>query len=903
MKNKKDNIRTNLLKDSIQITRVVNIICPFNVIFFISSVVPPCFNYPMFSKKFLRLESPMVIYTSSKVDIYLRTLNKCAPETIIHTYYELYKINNETTETQIGETQWNLKFVFKPGELEIGFYRLYARIGYPDEAMAFWMEESMFVQITHPPPHAFIKGGDGRTIGEGDLDFDANSVSYSVDKGPGNPTGLTFQWKCLSFMTDNLYNLLQFNLDPVTAFNDSSEVYKKKWYETSYIQYIDDEVAFINGSTLYSVVKSLRNANTTCLLGGHIYVKTELDRYTSQAPSHDISTEVYSQLPENKTLGDFTTTVSYNNSSDILTTTLAPLYELKPLTKFYDIDYMYEMELNPRRELSTASVIPVETQSILVKNEMLEFLASLYDEDSEIFRLDTIDFFKYLSESSLTLSSLFQVGGLPGLPPSANATFFEDLNHWLENAALSKSISDNLLTLISDFKIIQPHIMRAIELVDIIGIEAFFQLKIDDSGKCLLDYLGDIFDGFITIDSMRWHDMKEQELFYLKWLGDEIFEASSCPLFNGSDNGHGNLTVTSQDVLDGMGFLLYIRVEYDHSISYFIQHAQSIPGNVQEVKIECRLNCMEKTSLTSLLSLRATCSSCTFQQQIENKFWWNVKNFDLSTKTSTNNSNWQSWMLSELNTNQFVMKANALTENTGYLIESFMELASGEISTSIWIVKTNILPYGGSCEAEDADWGEKKVTTDGWKDEGYRSYKDSNYDWKEQINFRIVELTSDGKEILLYYGTEEDNYIRLKPGKEKDDYNVTVKVQIYDIFVDYTECTVNVGPILPGYITDDEPSVAAYLYSSSDNIEYYRKIGNVKQVAMNTEVAGTPMKELTFKSNGTIFDTDPADWGSIGIETRDDGSNITKTFDELWDMYQHPDYGNVSLHNEIMQVR
>ena len=51
------------------------------------------------------------------------------------------------------------------------------------------------------------------------------------------------------------------------------------------------------------------------------------------------------------------------------------------------------------------------------------------------------------------------------------------------------------------------------------------------------------------------------------------------------------------------------------------------------------------------------------------------------------------------------MKANALTENTGYLIESFMELASGEISTSIWIVKTNILPYGGSCEAEDADWG------------------------------------------------------------------------------------------------------------------------------------------------------------------------------------------------------
>ncbi|CAC5393783.1 unnamed protein product [Mytilus coruscus] len=756
-----------------------------------SNLVPPCFDYPMFSKKFLRLESPMVIYASSQVEIYLRTKNKCAPETIIHSYYELYKINNETSETQIGETRWNLMFVFHPGELDIGFYRLYAKIGYPNKEMEFWMEESMFIQIAHPPPHAFIKGGDGRTIGEGNLDFDARSVSYSIEKGPGNPTGLNFQWRCFNFMTDNLYNLLQFNIDPFTAFNDT-DVYKKKWYETSYIPYIEDEVAFINGSTLYSVVKSLRNASTECLLGRHIYVKTEVDRYTTQTPKHEINTEVSSKSPEN-TISDInSTTLSYNNSSNIMTATLAPLYKLKPLTEFYEIDYMYEMAFNPRRKLSTESVIPVPKQSIIVKNEMLEFLESLYDEESEIFRQDTIDFFKYLSESSLTLNSLDQVSDLPGLPPSANATFFENLHHWIENAELSKSITNNLLNVISDFKPIQEHIMAAVELIDIIGIESFFQLKIDDSGKCLLDYLGDIFDGFITINSMRWHDMKEQEQYYLSWLGDEIFTASSCQLFNGSNDGHGNLTVTSQNVLDGMGFLLYIRVEYEQSVSYFIQHAQSIPGNVQELKIECRLNCMEKTALTSILSLRATCSSCTFQQQKENKFWWDVRNFDLDTKTSSNNSNWQSWMLSELNTSQFVIRANVLNESTGYLIESFMELATGEISTSIWIVKTNILPYGGSCQVEDADWGEKKVTTDGWKDEGYRSYRDSSYDWKEQINFRLVELTSEGKEILLYYGSEEDNYIRLKPGKEKDDYNVTIKVQIYDIFVDYVECTINV---------------------------------------------------------------------------------------------------------------
>lgn len=50
--------------------------------------------------------------------------------------------------------------------------------------------------------------------------------------------------------------------------------------------------------------------------------------------------------------------------------------------------------------------------------------------------------------------------------------------------------------------------------------------------------------------------------------------------------------------------------------------------------------------------------------------------------------------------------------------------------------------------------------------------------------------------------------------------------------------------ILPDYISDDEISVSHYLKSSSDNIEYYWEIGNIKQVALNTEVAATPIKDL-----------------------------------------------------------
>ena len=52
----------------------------------------------------------------------------------------------------------------------------------------------------------------------------------------------------------------------------------------------------------------------------------------------------------------------------------------------------------------------------------------------------------------------------------------------------------------------------------------------------------------------------------------------------------------------------------------------------------------------------------------------------------------------------------------------------------------------------------------------------------------------------------------------------------------------------------------------------------------------------------TIFDTEPAQWVNIGVEILSDGTNVTKTFDELWDMYQHPDYGDVITQRDIIEV-
>lgn len=65
--------------------------------------------------------------------------------------------------------------------------------------------------------------------------------------------------------------------------------------------------------------------------------------------------------------------------------------------------------------------------------------------------------------------------------------------------------------------------------------------------------------------------------------------------------------------------------------------------------------------------------------------------------------------------------------------------------------------------------------------------------------------------MIIYYGVacidmhsfilaEESNYIRINPGLEVDDYNVTIKAHIYDIFIDYAECAINVGPVCILYL-------------------------------------------------------------------------------------------------------
>ncbi|CAG2203442.1 unnamed protein product [Mytilus edulis] len=585
-------------------------------------------------------------------------------------------------------------------------------------------------EIVHPPPHASIRGGDGRTIGKGLIDFDSSSVSYNLINGPGDPSGLTFQWKCLNFVTNSLYTLIKLNIDQLNAFNDQIKEEETKWYQTGFTTFVEEQVPWIDASVLYQRIKYYGNTYTNCSDAGAFYVKIVFDNSTDS----NVTTQQY--------------------------------FELVQLTQILNIKYIKDMQKNPNSTKNKTDVFPLPSYDTLVKNELLTFLDVLFDA-SELLSYTT-NFYSMLSSSYLTLQSIMQLQNLDGLPPSADTNFFNDLTIWLKTAKRGIDISYQIQEVLETFDNYLKYVNHGLNLTDFIGIDGFILMSIDSSRNCWLDFLTEITGGFTEINSYDWFDMKEKERFV------------------GSVNGTGSLNVSEVDVDTGMGYVLIVRVDFEGSVSYFTQFAQSVNGTPPLIEVECRFNCMKKTALTSIMSLKSSCPFCTVDQLRGAIFWWNVKDFDTLTRSAHDNKNWQQWMLSEENRRQFVMKADVLTAHTGYLIEAYLQLSSGTVSMAIWSVTTNILPYGGSCEIENASRGEFKITVSNWKDEGFRSLTNPSLDWKEQINYRIIQII-EGKEVILYYGFEEENYITLKPGLEVDYYTIAVRVQIFDIFVDFSQ--------------------------------------------------------------------------------------------------------------------
>ncbi|XP_071131781.1 polycystin-1-like protein 2 [Mytilus edulis] len=442
---------------------------------------------------------------------------------------------------------------------------------------------------------------------------------------------------------------------------------------------------------------------------------------------------------------------------------------------------------------------------------------------------------------------------------------------------------------------------KGLQLVDYIKMDDFLQLYIRETGNKFehfyLDFLRDFYNIMIRIDQVDWNRLEMIEKNYTNWLYC-LVDDNRCAHFSRKADGYAELQVQRQDVVNGVGYLIYLRAYFEGSYGYFVQHAQTIDGDPPELELECRLNCMKKTATTSILSLVAVCPSCTMSELTDAKFSWDFKHFPIDTRKVADYPNWQDMMLSDTNNRWFVMKAG-LAQNQGYIIEATITLPGGRLSKSMWIVTTDYLSYGGSCRVErSSHFGscrversshfadQWQVTASGWKDEGFRDRRDKRIDWKEHLNYRIDQVNSEDSS-LLYYGYEAVSHIKIKPGLEVDLYTVTLEIQIYDIFKDYATCTLQIYNLRPpvadaGNIED----ISAYIKDSNTDIEYYYQTGSYKLVAMNTEVAGATVTNLHVPV--TAVDVDPSEWVNLGYQEQSDGTTRQYNFDELWKIYQNP---------------
>ena len=511
-----------------------------NIYYFHTTETPPCLTSKILDEKYLQIDSPLTIYTSKQVEIYPLTTNKCSRSVIIYNFWEVYGIDTNGSETQIGNRTSTLKFTINSGAYEMGLYRLYIKIGYPSR-MTYWMEESMYFRIVNPPPHAFIRGGAGLTVGKGITYFDASSGSYSLTKGPGDSSGLTFQWACMNFITDSLYKLVQLNIDPTTLFNDVT-VEETKWYQTDFTTHIEEQVPWIDASMLQKRVEYYRNANTSCKGADDLYVIVESDNNTST--------------------------------------------NLVNLTDYYAISYLSDITTKTNQLIDSKGIYPFPSYNTLVHNELQTFLNFYFSNNTSTFASDAEQFYIMLSNSYLTLETIYQLQGLDGLPVSADQTFFNDLSKWLQIAKQVTHIAYHVAELLNTFSAYQTYLNRGLVVADLIGVDGYLQILIDKSGACLLNFLGEIMEGFYKIDSYNWFEMKNTERFYLDWIEAELFKTSECKNFNGYINGTGSLNITDADVNDGMGYLVNVRVENEGAISYYIQYVQSVDGSPPIVEIE-----------------------------------------------------------------------------------------------------------------------------------------------------------------------------------------------------------------------------------------------------------------------------------------------------------------------------
>ncbi|OWF51801.1 Polycystic kidney disease protein 1-like 2 [Mizuhopecten yessoensis] len=405
-------------------------------------------------------------------------------------------------------------------------------------------------------------------------------------------------------------------------------------------------------------------------------------------------------------------------------------------------------------------------------------------------------------------------------------------------------------------------------------------------------FIGHLVDAPVQIEALSLTDWNalalEEEL--LRNTTATYLQQQSCSNFRETSNGYARLEISDSDVSDSLGFIISLRVSANQSFSYFQQRIQSVPGNPPAIDISCRLNCLPKTASSSILSLRAECSSCTYAELATISYSWNVSRFNTATKARTELPDWQSRLESEFNSPAFVLNPQTLSADSSYIIELNITLYENSSSLTLLIINTNIPPYGGKNEIHPGH-GRAGVTQftikfSGWKDEGYRKTRNPDIDWKESIFYRV--LTRKGSEVptLLYHGVERKVSVYLPEGNSTNLYQLEILLRIYDIFGDFSEFTSIVTSSAP--ISNVTVSaVTSYVDTVDGNIDSAIGSGNLKLVTMSVENAASTINTLDFPESSV-----PEDMGSLVVLPTSVENSTSYNWDVLWADYINPPFNS-----------
>ena len=97
-----------------------------------------------------------------------------------------------------GTTEWTIsKRSIVAGIYQVKFDALFT-IGDPSSPQTLTAFDYGFIEVVAAPVRAIIDGGSSVRWGSEEIVTVDGSLSYDGDIGPGNHTGLTFSWSCLS---------------------------------------------------------------------------------------------------------------------------------------------------------------------------------------------------------------------------------------------------------------------------------------------------------------------------------------------------------------------------------------------------------------------------------------------------------------------------------------------------------------------------------------------------------------------------------------------------------------------------------------------------------------------------------------------------------------------------------